>query len=210
MREIGGKTLLSYVLDRVLSVEALETHAVVATTERDVDNQIADWCETESIPVFRGSAEDVAGRALQCARACGWSAFFRINGDSPFVDPALLTKALRIYMETEADLVTNLLPRTYPYGVSVELFKTAAFARAYANMSSPDELEHVSKYFYDRPEQFAIRNIERSGENLSLVRLTVDSIEDWGEFEQAVCIAGESLGRMSHEEVVSLYRRIRQ
>ena len=50
--------------------------------------------------------------------------FVRINGDSPLIDPKLIDKAIKISKKKKGyDIITNVFPRTFPKGQSVEVIK---------------------------------------------------------------------------------------
>src|SRR6187401_1254787 len=125
LADIGGEPLLWYVISRVQLVRAFEGRVVIATSDRPVDDPLADCCQARGWPVFRGSADDVAGRLLACAEHHGWEWFARINGDSPLTDPELLGEACEVASFDDHDFVTNLQPRSFPYGVSAELLRTS-------------------------------------------------------------------------------------
>ena len=80
---LGGRPLLGRVLDRARLVPGGHP-IVVATSDRAVDEPVATFTRSENVEVFRGSADDVAARALACAEAFGFVSFARICGDSPF------------------------------------------------------------------------------------------------------------------------------
>lgn len=170
-----GAPLLWYIVSRVQLVRAFAGRVVVATSDRPVDNLIADYCHAQGWPVFRGPADDVAGRVLACAQQHGWDWFARVNGDSPFTDPELLAEACEAAELGDFDLVTNLQPRSFPYGVSVELIRTQFYRQAYAQFRGPVDREHVTRYLYDRLADVRYINITHRGGDLSGERLTIDT-----------------------------------
>lgn len=146
-----GRPLIHCILQRAARSREL-TQVVLATTDRSIDDQLAQTAIDSGFAVFRGSLNDVAGRAISCARHFQASTFARINGDSPFIDIKLLDMGLKVQRETDALLVSNLIPtRTYPYGVAVECISTEKFTELYANTQlDKDELEHITKSIYVR------------------------------------------------------------
>ena len=130
--------------------------------------------------VFRGAADDVAARALACAEAFGLADFVRISGDSPFVDPDLIGEMIAVHARERPDLTTNIFPRTFPAGTSVEIVATVAMRRAVAAMTEADECEHVTLHFYRRDETFRIRNVAAGDGRHADVRLAVDTPWDLG------------------------------
>ena len=151
LAEVEGRPLLAYVLDRLARVDGLDA-IVLATSTDPADDQLAEW---SPVPVHRGAPEDVAGRVIEAAREHELDAVVRVNGDSPWLDPGLLTRAVAEWREGGHDLVTNLLERTWPYGVAAEVVSAGALARAVAG-APPGEREHVTRALYLRPEGFSI------------------------------------------------------
>lgn len=184
LKRVRGRPLLQWIIDRVGQTSCFDQGIVVATSDRAVDDPLVDYCNQLAIPVFRGPANDVAKRVLQCAQEYRLDWFARINGDSPFVDPDLLAHACNIARSDRYDLVTNLDPRSYPYGVSVELVRTRTFAKARQVMRSAEQLEHVTKILYESDPGFEIRsfNVQNPVGDQSGYRLTVDTPEDWVRF----------------------------
>ena len=69
LAEIGGRSMLARVCDRVGRAARVD-QVVVATTPEPVDRPIVDECERLSVRCFRGSPEDVLDRYQQAAVAC--------------------------------------------------------------------------------------------------------------------------------------------
>jgi spore coat polysaccharide biosynthesis protein SpsF len=171
LADLCGRPLLGRVLDRVRRAQRCR-RIVVATSARQADDVIADFAVAESVELFRGHDADVASRALDCCEDLGLDAFVRISGDSPFIPPELIDQGLEIAKTVNADLVTNVFPRSYPAGASVEVVSVGALRRAYARMA-PDEREHVTAMFYRTPNDWRIVNFAAPAP--AEVRLTVDT-----------------------------------
>lgn len=177
LRPIGGRPMLGRVIDRARLIQA-GAPLVVATSDRDADALIAEFALRENVAVFRGSAHDVAARALACAEEHGFDRFARICGDSPFLDPALFERMLDLHGRDRPDLVTNTFPRSYPVGQSAEIVSTNALRRLLVETDDPEDREHVTRYFYNRPERFSILNCDRPEGSEAAVRLVVDDGRD--------------------------------
>ena len=173
LADLAGRPLLGRVLDRVRRAQRCK-RVVVATSERAADDAIADFVAAEGVECFRGHHTDVAQRALDCCAALGLDAFVRISGDSPFMPPELIDRALQTMRETDADLATNVFPRSYPAGASVEAIKADALRRAHGDMSA-SEREHVTEAFYKAPATWRIVNFSAPAPTYADVRLTVDT-----------------------------------
>lgn len=152
--------------------------------------------------MFRGSAEDVAGRFSEAARAGGFDLAFRINGDSPFLDPGLMREA-RAAIAPETGLVTNIAPRSYPYGVAVELVRVSALDMVLRETSDPEDREHVTRALYrDLPPE-RIRNLAQSDLfDVTGVRQTVDTQEDLDRLRGFVASAGRPLSELTWRDAL--------
>jgi spore coat polysaccharide biosynthesis protein SpsF len=176
LRQICGKPALGYVLESVQRSLAIAT-VVVATSSHQSDDAIVDFCENLGVQYHRGPLDDVVERVAQAVVAHGLDCFFRVCGDSPLLDHRLLDQALSVYTAGEYDLVTNVMPRTFPAGESVELVRTAAFDAARAGAMTAKDREHVTQYFYRHRASFRIGTF-KAPYAWQAVRLVLDTPED--------------------------------
>ncbi len=176
LHTIQGKPLLQYLFESLGRCREAGMLAV-ATSDRDTDDPVAEFCREHGVPCHRGSLDDVAGRMLGAAERFGLEAFARVCGDSPLLDHRLVDRMLAAFCAGGLDLATNVGKRTFPAGQSVEVLDTAAFARACRRMRTAGQREHVTRIFYEAPGDARIRNIE-SGGDYGAVRLCVDTRED--------------------------------
>jgi spore coat polysaccharide biosynthesis protein SpsF len=175
LRLLGGKPILQYVLESLTQVAEL-AGTLVATSTDPSDDPIAGFCERFATPCFRGSLDNVAERFLEAAHTRSFSAFVRVSGDSPLLDPRLVTRAIDLFRESGADLATNVFPRTYPAGMSVEVVKTQTFERVVPKLSVPDDREHVTSFFYRNAADFQIASFVREVPRRD-VHLAIDTPE---------------------------------
>lgn len=202
LMDIGERPLLGRVLDRLKSVQP-EERIVVATSDRRIDDPIARFVENEDVEIFRGNCEDVAGRAIACCDAFDLDFFVRISGDSPFIPPELVKRAIRIMTGQETDIVTNVFPRSWPAGASVETIRADALRSAHPEMNVK-EREDVTPYFYSHSDDWRIANIAAPDHRYKGVRLTVDTLEEL-ERARSVCDrAGECPEAASLDDIVAL------
>ena len=176
LKEIAGKSLLEILIERLRHVTKAST-ACVLTTVNAIDEPIIALCQKLQIPFFRGSQEDVLGRYYACALERKSDRIVRITADCPLMDPAIVDEVITAFSQG-VDYVSNTITRTFPRGMDVEIFSVAALKKAHVQAKSDSEREHVTLYMYRHPEQFRLRNVS-SKKNLSFLRLTVDTQEDF-------------------------------
>lgn len=181
---VAGTPLLGHLLARLRRCSAVDD-VRIATSDRSDDTPIAVFASSVGIPVFRGSLDDVAGRYLAAATEAGLDAFVRVTGDSPMLDPALVDRAVAMYRIGDADLVTNVLVRSFPRGQSVEVVNLAAYREQYRTMRETADLEHVTRALYARRDRLRVVSFT-SGKPWGELQLSVDTPEDLARFEAIV------------------------
>ena len=77
----------------------------------------------------------------------------------------------------DADLTTNVFPRTFPKGQSVEVIPRKSLELLRDRSLSESDIEHVTSYFYANSKEFKINNLNNT-EDLSSINLSVDTKED--------------------------------
>lgn len=202
LRPICGKPLLQYLVERIERCDAINTF-VVATSTETADDPIVEFCVEIGVEFIRGPERDVAGRFLQCAENFGFGSFVRVSGDSPLLDVRIIQRCIDRFHAVEYDLTTNIMPRTYPRGQSVEVLRTESLMRAYRSMTNPEEFEHVTPYFYNHPSQFKIGNVT-SGKEYNGLHLAVDTFEDMRVIEAIVSAMDRPHWEYGLDDVVEL------
>lgn len=179
---LGDKRLIEWSIDAILTNTSLTP--ILATTNRDVDQPLQEVAIEKGIHCFRGDLNNVAKRVAHCIKHFKIDYFARINGDSPFIMTDLLQESFELLEHKEVDFVTNLVPRSFPYGLSIEVFKSSFFLEYYQKFDSPALQEHMTSYFYKNIEQFNVHKITYPDGNQHDVRLVVDTPEDKVQVEQ--------------------------
>jgi spore coat polysaccharide biosynthesis protein SpsF len=176
---------------------------VVATSSHPSDDAVAGYCADARVACFRGDLDDTAGRLVAAAEWASFEAFARVSGDSPLLDPRIVDRAIRLHRDTpRADLVTNVMPRTFPVGESVEVIATDLLRTTSAVFERPSHREHVTQYFYEHADDFDIVNFSWSRDE-SHVRLAVDTVEDAERVEEVLSRLGERAAEASLEEILA-------
>jgi spore coat polysaccharide biosynthesis protein SpsF (cytidylyltransferase family) len=178
-----GRPVLAHVIDGI--AEALDTsRIIIATSTEASDDPIAVYAWDLGIQVFRGPLDNVFRRLQLCVEEhqCDW--FFRVCADSPLLDPRLLSRMLGL-VAPDVDLVTNIFPRTFPKGRSLELLFAPTFLRIDADRLSDVQREHVTRVYYDKPGEFHIVNVFSADPAEARLNLAVDTVEDLLALEKA-------------------------
>lgn len=176
MLKLGEHTVLGSILTRLQAVNGIDTFLL--TSDRDVDNCLVDYAESLGVRSYRGSLDNVAGRICGALDTLGVDAFFRVNGDSPFMDVSLYQEAMEALEQTGPDFISNIVTRTYPYGVAVELFRSDVFLKYARNFESAGHQEHATSFFYENLDRFDYQEMINP-KDWSKYSLTIDTLEDY-------------------------------
>ncbi len=206
LRHIGGKPLLEYVLERLMRCDGLQS-VVVATSSDPTDDPIEEYCRQSSVSYLRGSLSDVAGRFADVLNHHQWDGFVRVSGDSPLIDTAIVDQAVRCFAEQPCDVVTNVHPRTYPRGQSVEVISGGAFMQAESRMQTDADREHVTPYFYRHASEFAIVNLQ-SELDYSDLKMAVDTSDDLARVTTILTEQDRPHWEYSLNDLVQLYHAV--
>ncbi len=177
LKLIHNKTMIEHVYDRVKRSKLIKK-IFVATSTNKTDDKLAKHLKTKRINYFRGDLSNVAKRLLDLAKKKKLKYFMRISGDSPLIDYKIINTACKIYIKSNNTyhIITNLYPRTFPKGQSVEIIKTSILKQSIKSFSNSDK-EHVTKYFYNNASKFKIKNFYFKGKT-KIKNQSVDKKKD--------------------------------
>ena len=177
LKEVLGKPLLVYQLERLRRVQ-LADEIILATTTNQTDDILAAFAAKEEIRCYRGDEQDVLDRYYQAAVMAEADVVVRVTSDCPLIEPSIIDAVIQAYNESPGiDYVSNTLSRTYPRGLDVECFSFTALEIAWKNANKTYEREHVTPYLYQQP-RFIKEEVKADGD-YSQYRWTVDTQEDY-------------------------------
>ena len=179
LKQLNGKPLLLFIIDRLKKMENLD-EIIAATTEKKEDDITQKFLEENRIKFFRGSDDNVLERYYKVSLNFELDIIIRITADNPFIDPEILTKGVKMFMdmnekERNCDYLRTL---KFPVGTNIEIFDSLTLNTVYKEAVSDYDKEHVTSYIYTHPEKFKIHEWV-SDKDYSSYRLTVDTEEDF-------------------------------
>lgn len=178
--DIAGRPALVHVVDRTRAIAGVDD-VVVATSELDSDDPIAELCEQHGWDCFRGSEDDVLDRFYRAATTWRADHVVRVTADCPLVCPVEAGRVVSRQVETSADCTHNLtiFGSGMPLGTSVEVFSFAALEASWREGHEPHHREHVDEFVYEHPERFRIELVSAPPRlRRPDYRLTLDTAED--------------------------------
>ncbi len=206
LRPLQGRPMLAWTIARLQRSRKADK-VILATTDRSCDDGVAELGAEMSVPVVRGSCEDVLGRAVRAMEEQALEVLVRISGDSPFIDPILVDELLSRQAETGADLVTNVYPqRRLVPGLSVEVLAKNALVWADEAAETDSDREHVTAHLYRAAKSGTCPlDIVSAGPELEAskaITLAVDTERDFLDAEALAASFGVDLETASWREIL--------
>lgn len=207
LKEVCGSSLLMHQISRIKQSKYVDD-VLVATSVHQTDDILEQHCIQNGVRVFRGSLDDVLDRYYNAVLSYQEERtvlnVIRLTADCPFVDSQVIDIVLLNHLIYENDYTSNTLEYTFPDGLDVEVFTSAALCNMWEHALLPSEREHVTLYIKNRPSEFIVQNVAITGPSFEQERWTVDEPEDF-EFTRSVYEALYPVSNNFHmSEVVQL------
>jgi spore coat polysaccharide biosynthesis protein SpsF (cytidylyltransferase family) len=136
--------------------------------------------------IVEGSEDDVLARFGKAYELYKPDYLVRITGDCPLIIPPLITKHVVSAAGMNLDYVSNAYEdlRTFVDGYDCEVISSEAFEWLLDNTSSPFDKEHVTTLLRREKPRWARFGVVLGHIDLSDIKLSVDTIEDFEECER--------------------------
>ena len=172
---IAGMPLILHIAFRL---RKLELPLFVLTSNDYRDDELVSLLRQHRIDFFRGDLTNVLERYNSFLSHHSFASVIRISADSPLIHPAIVIEACNLATKaTPFDIITNVFPRSFPRGQSVEVINKQALGIAIDEARDPADFEHVTSFFYRNNSRFKIVNFS-SKSDLSSWNLCVDQPND--------------------------------
>ncbi len=180
LMQAAGKTMFEHLAERVRQARTLDVVAL-ATTDRDIDDPLAELAGSIGMPVYRGSEQDVADRFLGAATMLKADVVVRLLNDCPLLDPAFVDEIVGYFLahRDELDFISNQYPHTYPDGMDVSVFSLDALQRLHTFSQVPEHREHIVTGFWGLGDTFRWQNYYNKINLFKEHRWTLDYPEDF-------------------------------
>lgn len=154
---VAGKPLFLHVFESVSQV--VDTTMITVITSSDPsDDPLCEELSLRKISFFRGDLDNVLSRFSAASDRTNSDWIMRISCDSPLLSPEVLRMVLDA-VDDEFELITNVFPRTFPKGQSVEILRRSLLSKLRAMPVLASHREHVTLYVYENPTLFRIKNV---------------------------------------------------
>lgn len=177
LKKILGAEILKRVFQQVKKSKKI-SKIIIATSKHKTDKKIINFCKKNKIQCISGPLNNVFKRFYSIIVHEHCKSFVRIAADSPLIDPSLIDRAVTIFSKNRYDIVTNVFPRTFPKGFSVEVINSKLILDFLLKIKKKRHKEHLTTFFYDNYNNFKIKNFYNKINN-SNINLSIDSFTDF-------------------------------
>jgi len=178
LENVAGLPMIALIINRTRRSHYID-QLVVATTQLSEDDLIKICSNEFGVPCYRGAEGDCLDRYYQAAKQYEARIIVRLTGDNPFVDFRFVDWVIEKYLSANPpfDYIDTTISKTFPLGLSVEVFSFDVLEIAWKEESNMRRREHVTPFITRHPGLFRICNL-KSHNDYSHIRLTVDTQED--------------------------------
>lgn len=179
LKEIQGKPVLHYLLERLYSSKYIDPeNVIVCTTMESENDELLDIVSQYGAKVFRGSKDDIIERFYQAVNLYNFEIIAEICGDDPCFDPGYLDLCFeKLLSDSSLDIVYST---GLPVGASSAVFRKQALDIVYRSYTTSKNDTGYMWYFTKTGlcNVFEVRPV--SDEDVdNEARLTLDYVEDF-------------------------------
>jgi spore coat polysaccharide biosynthesis protein SpsF len=176
LMNIGARTLLERVAERVARMRSLHAWAVITSTLAE-DDVIEAACARAGYACLRGSALDVLDRYHSAAGVLGAAHVVRVTADCPLLDWEQGDRVVETQLAQRNDYTHNVTcwGSGMPIGTGLEVMRAEILARAWREGKAPGHREHVTEWIYEQRAALRFARVDAPAESWRPdYRLTID------------------------------------
>lgn len=176
LRSLGTFKLLEFIVLRLKYLEEIgKFKIIIATTNNKDDDAIYKLSKDLDVICFRGDENNLVKRTIDLLNKYRINYFCRVNGDCPMVDVDLILQGYNKLLQGNS-FVSNIIKRTYPYGIALEWVCTDLYQKM-ALIAFQNELEHVTKHLYRSLHKISYFSVQNNIDH-SNFSFTIDTEKD--------------------------------
>ena len=179
VKELGGKTVLAWVLSSMKKVHA--DHYFVATDEESYET-LLPICKENGFECFAGPLNDVLTRFTMVLEKVKTKTVIRATADNPFLFYEAAEESAVLFEEknngkSRCDYLTF---SGLPHGSGVEVFSAESLVKAAKETQDPYDHEHVGPALYNHKDRYICEFVQAPRRyKFPELRTTIDTYSDY-------------------------------
>jgi len=176
MMDLGGKSVLSHVLERCLRIKNADV-VCCALPEGSENDKAAEAAQKTGVKIFRGSENDLVDRYHRAATDLQADVIMRVTSDCPLIDPQVCADVIDLRQCEGVDYACNNMPLAWPHGLDCEAFTYNLLEKSLTEEKRTWAREHVSVWMREN-DNVSRASLPGPGSDIVCQRWTVDYQED--------------------------------
>lgn len=170
--KIGDDRIVDIIYSQLSAAFGSE-NLVFCLPDNAENDLLANYLNSSQRKVYRGSENDVLARLQKASVDAHHEWIARVNGDNLIILRDLISQAVMLTAREDVDVITNVRPRSFPKGCSIELIRRYKFLEFDSSRLTDSQREHVFPYIYEAIPDERIFNIQHTA-NFSDLDLSCD------------------------------------
>ena len=171
----NSKPLIQWIVDSTSKSKFINS-IIIATSQNEEDQAIAEFAMSQDIDYLRGDENDVLSRFVECIHKEKSDIVIRLTGDNPVVDFKIMDEVILTHINNKNDYTytSNL-----PTGMNFEVVSSECLLEIFNKKLSPADREHVTLYIKNTDKYRKDEYCKNVNKELKNIRLTVDYPSDF-------------------------------
>lgn len=175
LKKIQNIPMIMLILKRVRKCKSVNK-IVVASSKNQTSDNLVKILKKNNVEIFRGFETNVIKRYYDIGKKYDPKYIVRITADCPLVNSILIDKFVNFIKKKKYDYVSNVIERSYPKGLDIEVFTLSLLNKVYESKKTKKIIEHVT------PSMIKSKKIKKhnflSKVSFPKINISVDSKEN--------------------------------
>ena len=172
------KNIIECIIKQLSRINKLEK-PILAIPNNQINIPLKNFAIKNKINYFEGSSNNVFKRLLDTANIHNADYVLRLNGDSPIIDKDLIEKTIKQKNFSKFLYHTNILKRTYPYGISLQIINVSFLNNLKKIKMSQAQKEHITPLLHKKKFLKFSKSYTLKNRFYWRANLTIDTADDY-------------------------------
>ena len=177
------KNILQCIKTQLKNIKNL-SEPILAIPDDTINSPLKEFAIANKISFYAGKKHNVALRVLNAAIYFKADYILRINADSPIIDKNLISNAISNKDFHKYCYHSNIIKRTYPYGISLQIIKTIFLSKLLLKNNKKYDLEHITPLFEKEKNKKFYKSYKLKKKFFWKKHLTIDNIDDYNSLKK--------------------------
>ncbi len=203
LKKINGIPILEIVYYRLKKVKKIDK-ICIATSRRNSDKKIVDFCKKNKIEFFAGNLNNVLSRFKFLVNKYLPRYIIRITADNPFFDKDVLSKQINLIKKYDLDYFE--LKKKTPLVEGADIKSLKVYKYLFDKAKSKKDLEHVGIFQFERNKNlFRGKKMILAKYYYKKLKVTIDIYEDLKRLKKIFRGKGKSILNFNTRQIIKLF-----